>query len=193
METTRTEDRVQSFIHDLDTGRTAIGIWGTGAIGSSAAYYFALHGLRCIGYDVSKERVREVQQGRFQSTAAHGSDEAPLRPDLGVKATNNWRDLERETISVHLIAVPTERAAEPSSAALADVMPRIAKVSKKTDLGYPALVSVESTILPAWVHDVVIAGLEAEGLTVGTDVVVGAAPRRDWFNGADYTIETLPR
>ena len=182
-----------AFIQDLETGVTGIGVWGSGAIGSSAAYYFALHGYRCVAYDVSKERVREIQEGRFQSTAAQGATESPLRPDLGVKATSNWRDLERECASVHLIAVPTERAAEPSSAALADVIPRIARVIKKTELSYPPLVSVESTILPTWVDDIVVAGLEAEGLTVGEDVLVGAAPRRDWFNGATYTIETLPR
>jgi nucleotide sugar dehydrogenase len=184
---------VTGFIADLVDRRTSIGVWGAGAIGSSAAYYFALHGYRCIAYDISKERVREIAEGRFQSTAAHGADEAALRPDLGVKASNKWHDLDKESVSVHLIAVPTERAAEPSSASLADVIPRIARVIKKTDLGYPPIVSVESTILPSWVKDVVVAGLESEGLRVGEDVLVGAAPRRDWFNGADYTIETLPR
>ena len=186
-------ERVDAFVKDLEARRTAIGVWGSGAIGSSAAYYFARHGLRCIAYDISKERVREIREGRFQSTAPQGEDEAPRGADLGVTATSHWRDLEKESISVHLIAVPTERAAEPSGAALADVVPRIARVIKRTDLGYPPLVSIESTILPTWIDEIVVAGLRSEGLMVGADVLIGAAPRRDWFNGASYTIETLPR
>jgi nucleotide sugar dehydrogenase len=40
---------------------------------------------------------------------------------------------------------------------------------------------------------VVLPKLHASGLRPGVDVVVGAAPRRDWFSGSEHTIETLPR
>jgi len=182
-------------MRDLAGKDRAVGIWGAGAIGSSAAYYLAQAGLRCIVYDIAKERVRDIQAGRFQSTAAHveGGDEI-LRPDLGVKATARRADLEGERIAVHLVCVPTERAAEPSAAALADVIPNVARVILATPpASTPPIISIESTILPSWVDDVILPALEAEGLRPGSDVLVGAAPRRDWFNGADFTIETLPR
>jgi nucleotide sugar dehydrogenase len=113
---------------------------------------------------------------------------------LGVKATTRWQDLEQENVAVQLVCVPTERAAEPSGAALADVIPRIAKVIRKTVHGpVPPLISIESTILPSWIDGIVVPALTGEGLAVGQDVLLGAAPRRDWFNGADFTIKTLPR
>lgn len=191
---TRPDDAVETLLADLQTRECSIGIWGAGAIGSSAAYYFAQVGFRCVAYDISKERVREIQEGRFQSTAAQmNGGICQARPDLDVKATTHWHDLEKENVSVHLVSVPTERGAEPSGAALADVLPRIAKVVRKTNSQLPPIVSIESTILPSWIDTIVIPALQGEGIEVGVDVLVGAAPRRDWFNGAAYTIETLPR
>ncbi|HEV3311698.1 MAG TPA: UDP binding domain-containing protein [Chloroflexota bacterium] len=179
----------------LRTRETSVAVWGTGAIGSSATFHFARAGFRLIGYDISAERVKEVQEGRFQSTAAQMlGDEVKTHPDLGVSATTKWRDLNTQRVAVHLVCVPTERAAEPSGAALADVVPRVARVVKKTKIaGIPPIVSIESTILPSWIDEIVIPGLESEGLTVGDNVLLGAAPRRDWFNGASHTIENLPR
>jgi len=188
------EAGVEAFMSGLRTKERSVGVWGSGAIGSSAAYYFAQAGFRCAAYDISAERVREIQRGHFQSTAADAISEVRAKDTLEVHATTRWQDLVSENIAVHLVCVPTERAAEPSAAALQDVMPRIGRVIKKTPGGLvPPVVSIESTILPSWIQEVVVPALSAEGLTVGEDVLVGAAPRRDWFNGADYTIETLPR
>ncbi len=188
------QEMVEQFLAGLHSQSTSVGVWGAGAIGSSAAYYFARVGLRCVAYDVSEERVREIRAGQFQSTSTHADSIADPGEDLAVTATTRWRDLEKESVAIHLVSVPTERAAEPSAAALEDVMPQIAKVVKRSKpAATPPVVSIESTILPHWIDTVVIPALRAEGLNPGQDVLIGAAPRRDWFNGADYTIETLPR
>jgi nucleotide sugar dehydrogenase len=188
------QEMVDAFLKSLQDRSRSVGIWGSGAIGSSAAYYFARVGLRCVAYDVSEERIREIRAGQFQSTSAQAFSTGDKDEDLGVTATTRWRDLEKENVGIHLVSVPTERAAEPSAAALEDVMPQIAQVIKKTpQRPTPPVVSIESTILPHWVDSIVVPALQEEGLTPGQDILVGAAPRRDWFNGADFTIETLPR
>ncbi len=191
---TSSESPSAAFLAGLTSKVRGVGVWGAGAIGSSAAYYFAQRGLRCIAYDISKERVREVKAGHFQSTSSSEHPQGERDDHLDVTATTRWREFEKENIGVHLVCVPTERAAEPSAAALRDVMPRIAKTIRLTPPSdVPPLLSIESTILPQWLDSIVLPSLESEGLEVGRDVLVGAAPRRDWFNGADYTIETLPR
>jgi nucleotide sugar dehydrogenase len=156
-------------------------------------YHFSRRGIRCVGYDIAAARVREIQDGRFLAT-----DPVPaghLESDPGpVTATTDWRDLKAHRVAVHIISVPTERGAEPSSAALEDVMPLICETIRDTNLGaiVPAVV-IESTIQPTWIDTVVVPKLHASGLRPGVDVLVGAAPRRDWFSGAEHTLETLPR
>jgi nucleotide sugar dehydrogenase len=102
--------------------------------------------------------------------------------------------MKQHDVVVHLIAVPTERGAEPSSAVLEDVMPAICEVMRATDLGglKPAII-VESTIQPTWIDTVILPLLHASALQPGRDVLLGAAPRRDWFSGGEHTLENLPR
>lgn len=171
----------------------SLGVWGCGHIGASAMYHFSRRGIPCVGYDIVASRVNEVRAGHFLATdpipSGHiGDGVAP------VTATTDWRELRRHNVAVHIISVPTERGAEPSSAALEDVMPLMCETIRETDLGdlVPAVV-IESTIQPTWIDTVVVPKLHASGLRPGVDVLVGAAPRRDWFSGAEHTLETLPR
>ncbi|MGI8967826.1 MAG: UDP binding domain-containing protein [Chloroflexota bacterium] len=183
-------DRV---IEGLQRQELVLGVWGCGHIGASAMYHFTRRGIRCVGYDSAPARVRELDQGRFLTTdivpAAHLEADASL-----VTATTRWTDLKRFRVAVHLIAVPTERGAEPSSAVLEDIMPQICEVIRDTDVGgiVPAVI-VESTIQPTWIDTVVVPALHAAGLQPGVNVLVGAAPRRDWFSGGEHTLENLPR
>ncbi|PZS05379.1 MAG: hypothetical protein DLM70_06525, partial [Chloroflexi bacterium] len=111
-----------------------------------------------------------------------------------VRATTRWQDLRDEHIAVHIIAVPTERGAEPSSASLEDVMPLICATIMATKFeGVLPLIAIESTIQPTWIDSVVLPKLHASGLRPGIDVLLGAAPRRDWFSGGEHSLETLPR
>jgi nucleotide sugar dehydrogenase len=187
------EALVEGILEALTDQRAAIGVWGCGHIGASAMYHFSQRGIRCVGYDIVGSRVAEIRDGRFLSTDTAGVErlEATRAP---VTATTDWRDLKGQGIAVHLIAVPTERGAEPSSAALEDVMPLLCEVIRETRLdGIVPTVIVESTIQPTWIDTVVLPKLHASGLRPGVDVLVGAAPRRDWFSGSKHTLETLPR
>lgn len=190
---TATNTDVSTLLEALRTRRVSVGVWGCGHIGASAMYHFSRQGIRCAGFDVAPGRVQEIREGRFLSTDAvpTGRVEARTR---NVVATTDWSDLRREHVAVHLIAVPTERGADPSSAILADVMPRVCDTIRATDLdGLLPIVIIESTIQPTWIDTVVLPALHAAGLEPGVDVLVGAAPRRDWFNGGAHTIENLPR
>ncbi|HZS93549.1 MAG TPA: UDP binding domain-containing protein [Chloroflexota bacterium] len=177
----------------LRSGEAAIAVWGCGHIGASGMYYFARAGVRCVGYDIAAQRVAEVLEGRFLSTdgvLAYRLEQ----PKVPVAATTDWRELAAYRPVVHVVSVPTERGAEPSSAALQDVMPLICESIRSTDLGdLTPIVIIESTIQPSWIDTVVTPALHAGGLRPGVDVLVGAAPRRDWFSGSEYNLESLPR
>src|SRR5947209_14598418 len=177
----------------LKSQNAALGVWGCGHIGASAMYHFSRQGVRCVGYDIAASRVQEIREGRFLTT-----DIVPtgrLREENpNVTATTDWHDMVTNQVAVHLVAVPTERGAEPSSAALEDVMPLICEAIRQSELsGLVPAVIIESTIQPTWIDTVVLPKLLASGLRPGIDVLVGAAPRRDWFSGSEHNLENLPR
>jgi nucleotide sugar dehydrogenase len=190
---TDTDVSLRGMLPALLEQRASIGVWGCGHIGASAMYHFSRKGVRCVGFDVAPGRVGEIREGRFLSTDVVPSGRVEARTQ-NVKATTNWSDLKSEQVAVHIVAVPTERGADPSSAILEDVMPRICETIRETDLGevIPAII-IESTIQPTWLDTVVTPALHAAGLRPGADVLLGAAPRRDWFSGGEHTLATLPR
>lgn len=184
---------VASGLERLRRGEVALGVWGCGHIGASAMYHFCRQGVRCIGYDIADTRVAEISDGRFLSTDTAGIERLQSA-GAPVLATTDWRAMVGERVLFHLIAVPTERGADPSSAALEDIMPRVCEVIRATDLdGLVPMISIESTIQPSWLDTVVFPALHAAGLRPGIDVLVGAAPRRDWFSGDVHTLQSLPR
>lgn len=184
---------VSRTVDALKQRSVSLGVWGCGHIGASAMYYFSRKGVRCVGYDIAVSRVEEIRQGRFLAT-----DSVPTGrledASVDVEATTEWRRLKDHKVAVHIISVPTERGAEPSSAALEDIMPSICQTIRNSHLGdiVPAII-IESTIQPTWIDTVVLAKLHASGLRPGVDVLVGAAPRRDWFSESEHSLETLPR
>ena len=55
------------------------------------------------------------------------------------------------------------------------------------------LVIIESTLTPNTAEDIIIPALEGKGLKVGKDILLGVAPRRDWFISPEKSLKTLPR
>src|SRR5947209_4521957 len=186
-------DAGRRTVDALMSQTAGLGVWGCGHIGASAMYHFSRQGVRCIGYDIAGTRVQEIREGRFLST-----DVVPTgrlrEANPNVTATTDWRDMVTSNVAVHLVAVPTERGAEPSSAALEDVMPLMCEVIRTSELdGLVPAVIIESTIQPTWIDTVGLPKLLASGLRPGIDVLVGAAPRRDWLSGSEPNLENLPR
>ncbi|MBT5330022.1 MAG: nucleotide sugar dehydrogenase [Gemmatimonadetes bacterium] len=172
-----------------------VGVWGLGYIGLSTAAYLAQRGVRCVGCDVNAERVGSVQRGEHFMPGMDywlGFDLKPLVEDGHIEATTNWRDLIHPKVLVHFIGVPTERDNEPYYEYLEDVITKIAHLGV-LDAEHPPLIIVESTLTPNTTDKVIIPLLEKAGLTVGEDVLLGVAPRRDWFLDSDKNLTYLDR
>ena len=194
----------REYLAAVRAGEIGAGVWGCGHIGASALFHLAVAGVRCAGYDLSEERVRDIAAGRFLSTAVTHPAPRAATPDtatapLRIRASTEWRDMIDQNIGLHLVCVPTDHGRDPSSAALEDVMPHICEVIRQSprlstaSRTWPHLLIVESTIVPSWLDEIVLPLVARSGLELGRDVHVGAAPRRDWFSGEEHTLRTLPR
>lgn len=180
---------------ELKEGRKRVGVWGLGYIGFSSIAYFAKEGVRCIGTDVSKIRVDDVNRGTATIPNLDywlNFDTRQLAAKGMMRATPDWRELIREDVAVHLIAVPTEMNGKPYHNILEDVIKKLC-VFKELKLSHPPLVIVESTLTPTVAERIVFPIFEKAGLQVGKDILFGVAPRRDWFTSPDKSLKVLPR
>lgn len=172
-----------------------IGVWGLGYIGLSTTAYMAQKGVRAVGVDVNRERVDAVGAGRHYMPGMDywlGFDMKPMVDAGLIRATDNWRDLIHPDVLVHFIGIPTERDNEPCYEYLEDVIDKIAHVGV-LDTEHPPLIVVESTLTPNTADQVIIPRLEKAGLKVGRDILLGVAPRRDWFLDSDKNLTNLAR
>lgn len=186
---------MKSLKRQLLDGEKEIGVWGLGYIGFSSINYFARAGVRCIGTDVREERIEDVNKG--EGTIPNidywlGFDSKPLAETGMMRATLDWEELIDEDVAVHLVAVPTEREGEPYYDILKEIMNKLCEY-KKVESDHPPLVIVESTITSPTIDEFVIPLVGEHGLEVGKDILIGVAPRRDWFTSPDKRLETLPR
>ncbi len=179
----------------LRKGEKRIGIWGLGYIGFSSMAYFARAGVSCIGTDKSKHRLDDVNTG--QATIPNldtwiGFKTVPLAKAGLMKATPDWKELIKDDIAVHLIAIPTEKDGKPYHEILKDVIQKICEI-KSLKMAEPPLVVVESTLTPDAIDKIVMPLIEKQGLKAGKEILLGVAPRRDWFTSSDKSLKTLPR
>jgi len=177
----------------LLNGEKVIGIWGLGFIGYSSMANFALSGVRCRGTDIDGHKVDCVNNGDVPVPNIEywlGFNPNILSTSKTMYATTDWTELISKDVAVHLICIPTEKGDKPYLDILQDV---IVKLSHYKEVGSVPLIIIESTLTPNTTDSLVIPLLEKEGLLVGQDILVGVAPRRDWFVSAEKSLKTLPR
>lgn len=189
------EKKINSLISGLQNGTYRIGVWGTGYIGCSTMAAFARKGIRSIGVDTNVVRVEKINSGKVIARNFEQFLGCKLKPLVAkgmMRATNDWKELLRDDIVVHFIAVPTEKNGLENFDALIDVFRKLTQLRQvKTKM--PHLVIIESTLTPNVLRGMLQKHLHKKGFLIGKDILVGAAPRRDWFISPDKSLETLPR
>jgi len=155
---------------------------------------FAAAGVTCVGTDVSEEIVSSINRGLIPVSNMEywlGFDTKYLVESGMMSATTDWKKLLSDVFAVHMIAIPTEKGEKPWDGALEDVITKIASNFKSLDK--PSVVIVESTLTPNKTDNLIIPIFEKYGIKLGKDVILGVAPRRDWFISPEKNLKSLPR
>jgi nucleotide sugar dehydrogenase len=185
---------MQNLRKRLVEGQQKLAVWGAGYIGFSTMANFAAQGVSCVGTDISETTVSAINTGRIPVPNMEywlGFDTKYLVDTGMMRATANWKELLTPEFAVHMIAIPTEKDDKPWDGALEDVTRKVANQVARTEDA--SLVIIESTLTPKKTDELVIPIFEKGGLRVGKDILVGVAPRRDWFISPEKNLKSLPR
>ena len=178
----------------LKSKKFKIAVWGTGYIGLSTMVYFSKKKIKCVGFDIDKEKVKKINLGvlpLLDLKSWFGFDIKGLVNQNYLKATINYKDLITEDFLVHFIAVPTEKDGKPYYKPLLNVLSNIAKINRNCK--NPPLVIVESTLAPKVSDKKIIPFLKKNNLIIGKNILLSIAPRRDWFIEGGKNLENLDR
>ncbi len=178
----------------LKSKKFKIAVWGTGYIGLSTMVYFAKKKIKCVGFDVDKEKVKKINSGTIPLKDLKkwfGFDIKGLVKQNYLKASSNYKNVITKEFLVHFIAIPTEKDGKPYYKPLMSVLNKISKI--KRDNKNPPIVIVESTLAPKVSDKKIIPFFKSKNLKVGENIFLSIAPRRDWFIEGGKNLENLDR
>jgi len=186
---------MQNYSEKLLSGQYKIGVWGAGFIGLSTMAHFARAGVSGIAVDVAPKTVDAINQGEVEAVGLKewlGFDLKPLVEKSLVHATTDHTRLLQPDILAHFICIPTEKDGKPYYPYLKDVIGKLCQLPE-ADPQLPPLVILESTLTPGTTEKVIIPEFEANGKRIGKDILLGVAPRRDWFVDGTKSLKDLDR
>ena len=178
----------------LKSKKFKVAVWGTGYIGLSTMVYFSKKKIKCVGYDIDQEKVKKINSGIIPLKDLKnwfGFEIKKLVRQKYLEATSNYNDLITNDFLVHFIAIPTEKNGKPYYKPLINVLTNIAKINRNAK--NPPIIIVESTLAPKVSDKKIIPFLKKKGLTIGKDILLSIAPRRDWFIEGVKNLENLDR
>ena len=178
----------------LKSKKYKIAVWGTGYIGLSTMVYFSKKKIKCVGFDINKEKIKKINSGFLPLADLKkwfGFDIKGLVKSNYLKATSNYKELITDEFLVHFIAIPTEKNGKPYYKPLLSVLSNIAKINKNAK--NPPIIIVESTLAPKVSDKKIIPFLKRKKLKVGKNILLSIAPRRDWFIEGGKNLENLDR
>jgi UDP-N-acetyl-D-glucosamine dehydrogenase len=165
-----------------------VGVIGLGYVGLPMASGMAKAGFTVTGFDVSAEKVDQLNQGESYIPDVPSSDVAPLVAQNLLSATTDFSALRG--IDVIFICVPT-----PFDSMKAPDLTyvRQASTSIADHLQPGQLIVLQSTTYPGTTEEVVQPILQATGLTPGVDFFLAFSPERIDPGRTDFTVENTPK
>lgn len=186
---------MKEYAELLSSRSFKIGVWGAGYIGYSTMAHFARSGVSGIAVDVIPEKVEAFNRGEsgiFGLREWLRIEVEPLARAGLMQATLDYERLLLPDVLVHFVCIPTEKGNQPYNQHLVDVITKLAG-AKQASEERPPLIIIESTLTPGTTDTVIIPILEAHGKKIGRDILLGVAPRRDWFVDDTKSLKELDR
>jgi UDP-N-acetyl-D-glucosamine/UDP-N-acetyl-D-galactosamine dehydrogenase len=163
--------------------RRRIAVIGLGYVGLPVAVAFARQGFPVTGFDIDKERVRELEGGRDRTREVEVTD--LKHPSL--RFICEEADLDASDFFIVTVPTPIDDARRPDLRAMFEASKLVGAALKKGDI-----VVYESTVYPGAVEEECAPILEqCSGLKVGADFNVGYSPERINPGDKQHRLESI--
>jgi len=160
-----------------------IAVIGLGYVGLPVAVAFARQGFPVTGFDIDKERVRELQGGRDRTREVEVTD--LKHPSL--RFTCEKADIDASNFFIVTVPTPIDDARRPDLRAMFEASRLVGAALTKGDI-----VVYESTVYPGAIEEECTPILEqCSGLKAGTDFNVGYSPERINPGDKQHRLESI--
>lgn len=162
-------------------------IVGLGYVGLPLARRAVECGLRVVGYDVSRDTVQSLNDGRSHVDDLTDDDVAAMR-DAGFIASADPAVLDRAAAITICVPTPLDESFAPDLTAVKSAATTISE-----HLRPGTVVVLESTTYPGTTEEVVLPILERSGLKAGTDFALAYSPERVDPGNPTFGVANTPK
>ena len=165
-----------------------VGIVGVGYVGLPLAVVFAEAGFHVTGFDLSADRVAQINAGNSYIADIPQATIARLRAEGRIAATTDYALLaEMDAISI-CVPTPLRKTRDPDISFIVNVTEQIARYLRPGQV-----IVLESTTYPGTTREVILPQLQASGLEVGRDYFLAFSPERVDPGREDWTTYNTPK
>jgi UDP-N-acetyl-D-glucosamine dehydrogenase len=178
----------QALIQKLQNRKARLSVLGLGYVGLPLAVAYAKAGFEVIGFDLSAEKVDQVNRKRSYIIDISDAELAETVKPGGLRATTDFSELANVDAVNICVPTPLSKTRDPD---ISYIQSAVASISAGMHPGM--LVILESTTYPGTTEEVILPILSKDGLQVGKDFFLAFSPERVDPGNAQYTTINIPK
>ncbi|MBK7770274.1 MAG: nucleotide sugar dehydrogenase [bacterium] len=178
----------QALIQKLQNRKARLSVLGLGYVGLPLAVAYAKAGFEVIGFDLSAEKVDQINRKRSYIIDISDAELAETVKPGGLRATTDFSELANVDAVNICVPTPLSKTRDPD---ISYIQSAVASISAGMHPGM--LVILESTTYPGTTEEVILPILSKDGLQVGKDFFLAFSPERVDPGNAQYTTINIPK
>jgi UDP-N-acetyl-D-glucosamine dehydrogenase len=182
------ETPITTLLNRIRTRQAHVGVIGLGYVGLPLAVEFARRGFRVTGFDVSPDKVSEINAGRSYIPDVAERDLAQVVAAGCLRATTDMALLSEMDVADICVPTPLRKTKDPD---LSYVVRALESVKGHLERGQ--LIILESTTYPGTTDEVALPMLEADGLKVERDFFLAFSPERVDPGNPTFGTHNIPK
>ena len=180
--------RMIELIDRIVERRATVGVIGLGYVGLPLAVEFARSGFQVLGFEVSAEKIDQINGGVSYIQDVPGDQIAPLAEAGRLRATGDFSELGACDAIIVCVPTPLNKTKEPDISYIISANEKIAATLRPGQL-----VVLESTTYPGTTDELLLPAFEAKGLKLDEDFFLAFSPERVDPGNAQYQTRNIPK
>lgn len=164
------------------------GIVGMGYVGLPLAMAAVKKGMKVIGFDIDKEKIKFLNNGINYIKHLDKKDFKEFCESEKFQASSDFSKLKDVDVIVVCVPTPLTKNKDPELKYIISTTETIAKILRKRQL-----IILESTTYPGTTDELMKNMLEKTGFKEGEDFYLAFSPEREDPGRKDYTTTTTPK
>ena len=176
------------LVEKIQSGSARIATIGLGYVGLPLSIEFASSGLKVLGLDVDKNKLRAIREGESYLRDVSPERLRQLVNSDYLEVSDDFDRLSERDAIIICVPTPLSKTKDPD---LSLVVRATREIAKRLRSGH--IVVLESTTYPGTTEELILPILEREKLTVGKDFFLAFSPERVDPGNVEFAIRNTPK